>query len=387
MSTNLALVTSQNFGNVPCDFYQNQNDEQQEFYMTRDQIGTALEYTLPNDSIRKIHERHSDRLDKFSVSVKLYGTDGKRYNTYVYNTKGVYEICRWSRQANADAFMDWVWEVIDGLRTGEYRFSQGNTTFTPQAVEAMIEKHLGSLRNDMNKYMTTMSNSFLHVVKMIEQDQNTVQKQEQKGINVTYIKPVVKPSIPILETNPKWKHEMYLIAKNISEQLPEQYEDYKSVLSAVYKKLRSVYGIVWEQEQKEFKNKYDIVGNVKFFDIIYNKEQLKSLFENLLFDMADNIKKPEKVAQKSILEPVFIELDPIKAVIAPLIQKRQDKTVGGTNTYREVYNRMGVCWSNRLSRYKNSHGLKKNPKKSVVIKENEKLFNLYQKVIAEMLNE
>lgn len=115
---NLELVKSESFGQVQCDFYQN---EQSDVLMTREQIGRALEYSHPNDAIRNIHDRNRDRLDKLSVSLKLSGTDGKLYDTYAYTYKGVMEICRFSRQAKADAFMDWVWDVIETIRkTGMY---------------------------------------------------------------------------------------------------------------------------------------------------------------------------------------------------------------------------------------------------------------------------
>ena len=52
------------------------------------------------------------------VLTKLTGTDGKRYETYLYSAKGVYEICRWSRQPAADAFYDHVYAILEGLRIG-----------------------------------------------------------------------------------------------------------------------------------------------------------------------------------------------------------------------------------------------------------------------------
>lgn len=116
--TQLTLIKSKPFGEIECDFWR---DKKKEILMTREQIGSALEYSFPNDSIRKIHERNSDRLDCHSVSVKLTGTDGKLYDTFVYTTKGIYEICRLSRQPKADAFMDWVWDAIEAIRkTGTY---------------------------------------------------------------------------------------------------------------------------------------------------------------------------------------------------------------------------------------------------------------------------
>lgn len=127
---NLALIRSESFGNVQCDFFQ---DENKDVWMTREQVGRALEYTDPGDSIRKIHERNKDRLDKFSVTVKLSGTDGKLYNTYLYNAKGVYEICRFSRQPKADAFMDFVWDVLESLRKGE------SILVRPQTEDAKLQ--------------------------------------------------------------------------------------------------------------------------------------------------------------------------------------------------------------------------------------------------------
>lgn len=111
---NLKLIVSDNFGNVRCNFYKN---EKEDILMTRAQIGQALEYNDPSDAVRKIHDRHKERLDKFSVRDKMTATDGKLYMTYLYTAKGVYEVCRWSQQPKANDFMDWVWDVIEKIRT------------------------------------------------------------------------------------------------------------------------------------------------------------------------------------------------------------------------------------------------------------------------------
>ena len=116
--SNLSLVKQANFGDVVCDFYKNESNE---ILITREQAGEALQYSEPRKSIHKIHERHPDRFEKNSVVVSLAGKDGKMYETYLYNQKGLYEICRWSRQPKADAFIDWAWDVIEQIRTtGSY---------------------------------------------------------------------------------------------------------------------------------------------------------------------------------------------------------------------------------------------------------------------------
>lgn len=114
-TTSLILATQKPFGTLACDFYKNDSGE---FYMTRDQIGTALEYTDPRVAIKKIHDRNADRFDTLSAVTKLVTTDGKAYDTYVYTLRGTMEICRFSRQDKADKFMDFVWDVMESLYNG-----------------------------------------------------------------------------------------------------------------------------------------------------------------------------------------------------------------------------------------------------------------------------
>ncbi|MGE5550652.1 MAG: phage protein Gp27 family protein [Bacteroidota bacterium] len=114
---NLSLAKSEPFSGVTCDFYRGDDD----IWMTREQIGLALEYENPEESIKTIHSRHRDRLDRFSRGLKLIRVEGGRQverEVTIYTTKGVYEICRWSRQPKANEFMDFVWNVMESLRTG-----------------------------------------------------------------------------------------------------------------------------------------------------------------------------------------------------------------------------------------------------------------------------
>lgn len=125
-----SVVLQEAVNGVSCDFY---GDGRGEFFMTRRQIGEALGYTNPQLAIDKIHAAHKVRLDNFSVTTGLVATDGKVYNTHLYSAKGVYEICRWSRQPAADAFYDRVYDILEGLRTGKIRAS-----LLPQQDQAVI---------------------------------------------------------------------------------------------------------------------------------------------------------------------------------------------------------------------------------------------------------
>lgn len=109
----LQLIKEGDFLGTKCDFYK---DDDNNVYMTREQIGQALQYANPQKAIDNIHSRNSDRLDGFSVTLKLRATDGKQYNTALYIEKGIYDVCRFSRQPLADQFYDWVYDQIQLIR-------------------------------------------------------------------------------------------------------------------------------------------------------------------------------------------------------------------------------------------------------------------------------
>ena len=117
----MELVKQEKFAGMEIDFYRNENNE---VFMTRNQIGQALGYAQVQRAMNKIHERNKERLDKFSTVVKLGSVNGKSYDTHLYNEKGIYEIMRKSNQPKADEFYDFVYEVIEGLRKGELQVTQ-----------------------------------------------------------------------------------------------------------------------------------------------------------------------------------------------------------------------------------------------------------------------
>lgn len=116
MNNELVLIKKEEINGVECDFYKKGD----EFYMTRKQIGEALEYSEPMKAIAKIHERDKERMDKFSTIVKLTtvenGREVKR-EMVIYSEPGIYEILMKSDQPKAAEFRDKVYEVLKALRT------------------------------------------------------------------------------------------------------------------------------------------------------------------------------------------------------------------------------------------------------------------------------
>ena len=132
---NLKLITTERFGDIACDFYRNMNDD---ILLTREQIGSALEYTDPGKAIRKIHLKHKDRLEPLCLRVKLTGqpqsgatlTNGEKQERVYYTERGIMELCRWSTKPKANQFMDWCWDIVE-----KYRNNQG---FTDQNIQTLI---------------------------------------------------------------------------------------------------------------------------------------------------------------------------------------------------------------------------------------------------------
>lgn len=95
--------------------------ENDEAWFTRTQIGELLEYSEPRTAILRIHEKHKDRLDRFSTVARTATVDGKIREVFLYNIRGVFEICRWSDQPKADEIMDQLYDMAEEVsRKGYY---------------------------------------------------------------------------------------------------------------------------------------------------------------------------------------------------------------------------------------------------------------------------
>lgn len=164
MNGELQLLTTKEFDGVRLDCYRDNGEDEasNEFWATRTQIGQLLGYENPRKAIKDIHERHRERLDKFSDVVKLsYPVRGaqnespsvNQQSTTVYNFKGLLEICRYSNQENANKVIDVLWDIADEIRrTGSYSVKAQEADIElkrqdlnlrgAQILQSMIDKEL-----------------------------------------------------------------------------------------------------------------------------------------------------------------------------------------------------------------------------------------------------
>ena len=77
MNSNLQVVATREFNGITLNCYQEHEQENpQEFFATREQIGLALGYENPANAIKDIHSRNKERLDAFSTQRNLRQVEG-----------------------------------------------------------------------------------------------------------------------------------------------------------------------------------------------------------------------------------------------------------------------------------------------------------------------
>lgn len=170
----------------------------------------------------------------------------------------------------------------------------------------------------------------------------------------------------------EWKNAQYVIAEELVKS--GKFKDKTDVLVHIYKKMNAVYGVVWEQESKDYRKKYNLTGKVPLIDIVYDSSTYRSIFEMTLLDLYDKYKD--------------LCIDRTTAIIQPLIEKYNDRSRAGMKTYRAVYKRMSemypaINWETIKSRYVSKHGTPSTKKE--LIENNGELLKKFQNAVEYLL--
>ena len=272
--SNLKLVTTESFGNISCDFYRNMNDD---ILLTREQIGSALEYVDPGKAIQKIHLKHKDRLEPLCVRIKEIrypqsGGTGIEVQTVYYTERGIMEICRWSRQKKANQFMDWCWDIIE-----KYRHNQG---FTNSNMDALTNA------------ITTLATTFTQTITTIQQDISSIKEQQLQAQ-----KQIPKKSFS------RWTSKMFP-----KYQLLMDYFDIdrKELYHNLFLELQNLYpdiDLAQMQDDYCFENKLDSCFTM---DVIEHSKELRTLFEHMVNDLLDRYKlKSDSDEEYTVSKTIF----------------------------------------------------------------------------------
>lgn len=175
-----------------------------------------------------------------------------------------------------------------------------------------------------------------------------------------------------------WKQKMYgLIDKLLS--LDNKFTDTASVMKYIYDYMRKNYGIAWEQEVKEYKEKYKCEYKPRTINVVYENETYKSIFESVLIDLVGNTEAVQITSPKLSIDDI----------IQPLIEKFGDTSKNGCMTYRKVYRYMSehykVDWKNHITRFMKINATEEKPSKKELVVCKPQLRKIFEKSVKDMM--
>ena len=430
MTTNnpMTVITSKPFGALSMDVYEDNNHQ---YYMTREQIGTALEYNNPNKAIQNIHVKNTDRLEPLSTFLKLRNVEGgitKEREYIVYSLRGVMEICRLSRQPKADAFMDFCWDIMESLMRGD------SVLATPQMDAALskefidvrlhalfdsvknLQSELDSTRKDLSEQIEearATSNEALNVISSVSQCVHQIKdKQMDNAIRAKNY----TPRNVFQDEMSEWRKDLYSKIGVIAN--TKGYTN-KETIHKIYEYLNRNYGFVLEDARAKYIKRTNRSGKISTIDIIEEDSTWKSIMGAVVADMyaasierlhqnqnelRPVLKTIEAAPEVNVNDAPMVEVEVKEVVeekpkkqsetatrlvpiIEPLAQKLGDKTVHYHKTYRMVYNKIGFTkMENMMKQYKRIHGRVPSPKTKVFL-ENDKAMRMFKKAVKELMKE
>ncbi|MDD3157040.1 Bro-N domain-containing protein [Anaeromusa sp.] len=144
--SDLVLAKSEVFRGVTCDFWRNEDTDS--YFMTSDQLGSALGYANPRQAISKVVDRNAYlRTEEFSGVVKM-GTPSGEQETRVFTEDGIYEVTMLAKTQIAREFRARVRKILKELRKGTVKaFKQ----IDPAIIEARNKNAQARLMNARRK--------------------------------------------------------------------------------------------------------------------------------------------------------------------------------------------------------------------------------------------
>lgn len=396
MITALTLATQKSFGNLTCAFYKNDSGE---FYMTRKQIGEALEYPNGDDQIKVIHSRHRDRFNSVSRRYQIDTPSGVQ-ETYVYTLRGVMEICRFSRQPKADKFMDFVWDVMESLYAGRNVLATPDqqTALAPQTMQMLMDsflksqttmaQYINSTSSNMTKLTETIAALANHVLTMQTQpvavsapvELKTNSTAQADMISETTRKPASTPqpkSVKHHGVTSTWRRNVYDTVDKIRTNQPDKYQKNTTVLNAIYEKMRTDYGFVIDQEKREYIRRHPRQTSPAVITIIEDNTTWSEIFDSILNDIYnssivncvrknDTANEPGVVVKNGLVEfkaphPQQDSITDNSAAILDAVDRlaeaKGDKSPKHAVVYRMIFSRMSFDWNNAKEKYSAKFGV------------------------------
>ena len=193
------------------------------------------------------------------------------------------------------------------------------------------------------------------------------------------------PAIPEIQktsTYSSWKETMYQKMDRICDNTTK-FGKRSDVMRWIYKYMTKNYGVVWDQESREYKERNNTCITPSTIDVVMDKFMIKSIFESVLADLEyECCHKVEEISKNHVDNWA-------NQVIAPLVEKYNDHSNAGMATYRRVYKKMDednkICWKNLTTRYINENGRK--PSRKDLIETRSSLRKKFKNAVKELMEE
>ena len=195
---------------------------------------------------------------------------------------------------------------------------------------------------------------------------------------------LIKTALPNTNVRPdsSWKATMYEKMDRICANTTK-FGKRSDVMRWIYKYMTKNYGVVWDQEAREYKERNQTSMMPSTIDIVMDKPMVKSIFESVLADLEYEYCHKAAVDTRQPIENWADQ------AIAPLVAKYNDHSNAGMATYRRVYKRMDeeyrIGWKNLTTRYINEHGEK--PSKKDLIETRSSLRKKFKNAVKELMEE
>lgn len=220
------------------------------------------------------------------------------------------EICRFSRQPNADKFMDFVWDVMESLYYGRSVLATPDQTsaVAMQTIQALVDSTLKT-QAETTRCMVTMTTTLAALanhftgavpaqqpapqpVTVTPKDYAVHDDPAPSSKNESTLVPAPqKSSVPVAVT-PKsasapvtWRDEVYQTMDKIIRNAPELYSSRRDILNQIYTKMKRDYGFVQEQERINYRKSHVYTSYLSTIQIIESSTTYREIFDSILNDL------------------------------------------------------------------------------------------------------
>lgn len=351
-------------------------------------INRLISQSRMRDTIDYIDMFSNEELKVTASDLGFINSNGQK-NCYILSERGYMKLIKYMDD-------DTSWDVMENFIDEYFRMKEHiEVSSSPTLTQDDFKSIISYMEEQEQKRFDMMMSTFGRLEKVFDHFEismtnlaNVVLVQNKPQVSVTEMVESVNSNYT--EKGKAYRDEIIDLCKQIVAL--SEFKDEKAVLSACYKHLTKNYGIVWEQEIREWKEQHAYVGKVSPLNVISESDDgkyLKSMVRNILLGILDDCKK-QVVASNTETEnisednheacnsettedttddkqneihilTVAANWDEANQLVEVIANKMGDKSPYRSVTYNRVYKVMEdmvqINWYNFTYTYKRKHNL------------------------------